>query len=152
VRALCLVLRRFCFSSARLAFRTRRLGGRRLGGSGGRVVPAAGLVALSRPGRASRVPRRAGVPDAERGVNFPAAARVYQDVARPRRSRSERSLAAYREHLCPRGGLDGVKAPLPGKSLLMCGISRGTPPRHAGYHAEGTGPGEPDIWVPPTAL
>jgi len=85
-------------------------------------------------------------------VNFPAAARVYQDVARPRRSRSERSLAAYREHLCPRGGLDGVKAPLPGKSLLMCGISRGTPPRHAGYHAEGTGPGEPDIWVPPTAL
>ena len=116
------------------------------------MVPAAGLVALSRPGRASRVPRWAGVPDAERGVNFPAAAHVYQDVARPRRSRSERSLAAYREHLCPRGGLDGVKAPLPGKSLLMCGISRGTPPRHAGYHAEGTGPGEPDIWVPPTAL
>jgi hypothetical protein len=24
--------------------------------------------------------------------------------------------------------------------------------RHAGYHAEGTGPGHPDIWVPPTAL
>ena len=116
------------------------------------MIPAAGLVPLPYPAGVPGFRAGRALLTLSAGVNFPAAARVYQDVARPRRSRSERSLAAYREHLRPRRGLDGVKAPLPGKSLLMCGISRGTPPRHAGYHAEGTGPGEPDIWVPPTAL
>jgi hypothetical protein len=37
-----------------------------------------------------------------------------------------RSLAAYREHLAPVRGLDGMKVLLPGNSLDMCGISRGT--------------------------
>jgi len=63
-------LRRFCFSSARLAFRTRRLGGRRLGGSGGRVVPAAGW--FRRPGGSggrsgSPVPPGAGIPGSAPG-------------------------------------------------------------------------------------
>jgi hypothetical protein len=59
-------------------------------------------------------------------------------------------------------GVQGTPSPLPGVGwdegpqagelftqvphIARCVV------RHAGYHAEGTGPGHPDIWVPPTAL
>jgi hypothetical protein len=63
-----------------------------------------------------------------------------------------RSLAAYREHLRPSRGLDGMKVLKPGNCLLKCRISRGASSGVRATMRKGRAPEHPDIWVPPTAL
>ena len=112
--------------------------------------PVTGRCSPCPPGARFPAPRAPG----PRAVNFPA------HPARCIRSKSRRwsqwgrgrSLAAYREHLRPSRGLDGMKVLLPGNCLHQVPHIARYIVRHAGYHAEGTGPGHPDIWVPPTAL
>jgi hypothetical protein len=92
-------------------------------------------------------------PQAPRALNFPATGLVgmeYEPVL---------VAAGSRPFAC---GVQGTPSPLLGVGwgegpqagelftqvphIARCIV------RHAGYHAEGTGPGHPDIWVPPTAL
>ena len=92
-------------------------------------------------------------PAGGRGLNFPASGIVgmeYEAVL---------VAAGSRPFAC---GVQGTPSPLPGVGwdegpqagelfTQVPHIARYIV-RHAGYHAEGTGPGHPDIWVPPTAL
>ena len=86
-------------------------------------------------------------------MNFAAAGLVVWSMSRcwSQRGRA-RSLAAYREHLRPPRGLDGMKVLLPGNCLHKCRISRGASSGVRATMRKGRAPEHPDIWVPPTAL
>ena len=126
--------------------------------------PSPGRIIRDRPPQRSwpspRVPARRDVwpgsqyrPAGARGLNFPASGIVgmeYEAVL---------VAAGSRPFAC---GVQGTPSPLPGVGwdegpqagelfTQVPHIARYIV-RHAGYHAEGTGPGHPDIWVPPTAL
>lgn len=118
------------------------------------AVPGPGRQAMSGPGlipTRRRAPRYR--PAGSRALNFPAARLVGVEYEAVLVAAGSKPFACGVQGTpSPLRGVGWDEGPQAGELFTQVPHIARYIVRHAGYHAEGTGPGHPDIWVPPTAL